>query len=440
MNQEEKSYSKPFLGWWIVLVTGILSGLGIGFITYGFSALFKPIAAELGFTRAATSFAAGIGRLEGGFDAPITGWFVDRFGPRWVMVVGIMVMSLGLALMNFISSLLTYYIVWGLIVSVGQNVSLTVTVDKTLTNWFVKKRGLAVGIKFALIGLIGVLILPVVTWLCVTYGWRFTCLIWAAVMLLGVPLAGFFVKQKRPEYYGLLPDGAQVGPASEEKSKTTIDRGIEYASSFQETEFTLRQAMRTSAYWILVVIYGCHMIIAGGLTIHCIPFLTDMGISPTIAGGMMGIMVFSTIPSRFLSGYLADRTTKGRLQFLLAGSFALEVIGFSAFLFYPTIQTVYILLITYGLGSGAPTTMIIVMLGRYFGRKAYGSIYGTSNLFRMPVSLLAPVFTGWVFDRTGSYKIAIMIFMLIALLATLIICFIRPPKAPDQITDIHHII
>jgi MFS family permease len=170
MNQERKPYPKLFLGWWIVLVTGILSGLGIGFITYGFSALFKPIAAELGFTRAATSFAAGIGRLEGGFDAPITGWFVDRFGPRWVMVVGIMVMSLGLALMNFISSLWTYYIVWGLIVSVGQNVSLTVTVDKTLTNWFVKKRGLAVGIKFALIGLIGVLILPVVTWLCVTYG------------------------------------------------------------------------------------------------------------------------------------------------------------------------------------------------------------------------------------------------------------------------------
>jgi len=440
MIQKEKSYSKPFLGWWIVLVTGIVSGLGVGFYHYGFSALFKPITSELGFTRAATSVAAGIGRLEGGFDAPITGWFVDRFGPRWVMVVGIMVLSLGLVLMNFISSLWTYYLVWGFIVAIGLNVSLTVTVDKTLTNWFVKKRGLAVGIKFGLIGLIGVLILPVVTWLCVTYGWRSTCLIWAAVMLLGVPLAGFFVKQKRPEYYGLLPDGAQVDPASEEKSKTMIDRGIEYASSFQETEFTLRQAMRTSAYWILVVIYGCHMIITGSLNIHCIPFLTDMGISPTLAGGMMGMMIFFTIPSRFLSGYLADRTTKARLKSLLAVSFALEVIGFGAFLLYPTIPMVYMLLITYGLGSGVPTTVIIVMLGRYFGRKAYGSIYGTSNLFRMPPSLLAPVFTGWVFDRTGSYRTAIMVLMAIGFLATLIICFIRPPKAPDQITDIQNII
>ena len=440
MIQEEKSYPRLFWGWWIVLVTGIVSGLGVGFNNYGFSALFKPIAAELGFTRAATSVAAGIGRLEGGFDAPITGWFVDRFGPRWVMVVGITVMSLGLALMNFVSSLWTYYLVWGFIVGIGLNVSLTVTVDKTLTNWFVKKRGLAVGIKFALIGLIGVLILPVVTWLCVTYGWRFTCLIWAAVMLLGVPLVGFFVRQKRPEYYGYLPDGAQVDPGSGEGSKTMIDRGIEYASSFQEKEFTLRQAMRTSAYWLLVLIYGCHMTITGGLNIHCIPFLTDMGISPTLAGAMMGAMVFSTIPSRFLSGYFADRTTKGRLQFLLAGSLVLEAIGFAAFLLYPTVPMAFLLLIMYGLGSGAPTIMIIVMFSRYFGRKAYGSIYGTSNLFRMPASLLAPVYAGWVFDRTGSYKTAILMFMLIALFATLVICFIRPPRAPDQITDIHHII
>ncbi len=98
--QDQKLRWKPYFGWWIVLVTGVVSGLGHGFYNYGFSALFKPIASELGFSRAATSVAAGIGRLEGGLDAPITGWLVDRFGPRWVMVFGLGTMSLGLVLMS----------------------------------------------------------------------------------------------------------------------------------------------------------------------------------------------------------------------------------------------------------------------------------------------------------------------------------------------------
>ncbi len=400
--QDKKLRWKPYFGWWIVIVTGVVSGLGHGFYNYGFSALFKPIASELGFSRAATSVAAGIGRLEGGLDAPITGWLVDRFGPKWVMVFGLSTMSLGLALMSCVSSLWSYYLVWGLITGIGLNVSLTIAVDKTITNWFVKKRGLALGIKFTFIGVIGMLVMPLIAALCGSHGWRTTCLIWAAVMLCAAPFVGIFVRQKRPEYYGLLPDGAQLREDSGSEAGGVVGRGVAYASGFQETEFTLRQAMRTRAYWILVAVYAFQMVIAGGLTIHCIPFLTDMGIQPALAGSMMGIMIFSTIPTRFLSGFLADRVKRQHL--LLAGAFALDAIGFAAFILWPTIPTAYLFLILYGLGTGAPTTLILVMQGRYFGRKAFGSIMGTANLLRMPAAILAPVYSGWVFDRTGSYR------------------------------------
>jgi len=418
------------------VVTGIISGLGHGFYSYGISALFKPIASELGLSRAATSFATGVGRLQGGLEAPLTGWLSDRFGPRWVIVAGICFISTGLVLMNFINSLWAYYVVWGVVIGIGINLALTIAVDKALTNWFVSKRGLAFGIRFALLGICGVIALPVITWLVTTQGWRITCLIWAGVMFTGVPLSLYFVKQKRPEYYGLLPDGAMVESGSEADIDAMIDKGVEYATSFQETEFTLRQAMRTPTYWMIIIAWVCAMIVFGGFNIHCIPFLTDMGIDPTAAGGMMALMIFFTVPARFLGGLLADRVRKDRMQFLVAGAFLCQAIGITAFLLNQTIAMVYVLLILYGFGSGAPTPLRLTMGGRYFGRKAFASIQGTSMLFGAPVSLLAPVYAGWIYDTTGSYITAFTLFAVLAALAAFLMCLVRPPKPPAQVTDI----
>jgi len=433
---KRRRFPRIFFGWWTNLVTGIISGLGNGFYGAGFSVFFKPLAAELGLTRATTSFAAGIGRLESGLQAPLTGWLADRFGPRWVIVVGICIFGTGLALMNFITSLWAYYLVWGFIIAAGNNLALTITVDKALTNWFVSKRGLAFGIRFVLIAIGGMIVLPVVTWLVTTQGWRITCLIWAGVMFAGVPLAWYFVKQKRPEYYGLLPDGAKIKSGSEADIDSMIYEGVEYAASFEETEFTLRQAMRTPTYWMLIITWACGTIVFGGFNIHCIPFLTDMGIDPAVAAGMMAMMVFFTIPSRFLGGFLADRIRKDRLQFLLAGAFLFQAIGITTFLLNQTVTMVYVFLILYGFGSGASTPSRLMIGARYFGRKAFASIQGTTMLFVAPLSLLAPVYTGWIYDTTDSYITALILFAALAAFATFLVCLLRPPKAPAKVTDI----
>ncbi|MFX1555444.1 MAG: MFS transporter [Promethearchaeota archaeon] len=425
-----------FAGWWMNLVTGITSGLGHGFYGYGMSVLFKPIASDLGLSRAATSVATGIGRLQGGVEAPITGWLSDRFGPRWVIVVGICFVGTGLVLMNFINSPWTYYLVWGVVIAIGTNLGLTIAVDKALTDWFIRKRGLALGVRFVIIGICGVIVLPIISWLVTTQGWRITCLIWAGVMFTGVPFSWFFVKQKRPEYYGLLPDGVSTEPGSKADIDTMIVRGVDYAASLGETEFTLREAMRTRAYWLIVISWICYTMVMGAFNIHCIPFLTDMGIDPTVAGSMMAMMAFFAVPARFLGGFLADRVRKDRLQFLVAGAFLLQSIGITAFLLNQSIAMAYVLLILYGFGSGAPTPMRLTIGGRYFGRKAFASIQGTSMMFGAPVSFLAPVYAGWVYDTTGSYTTAFVLFAALAALAASLMCLVRPPKPPAQITDI----
>jgi len=407
----------------------------MGFYHYGISVLFKPLAADLRLSRAVTSVAAGIGGLESGLTSPLVGWLSDKFGPRWPIFIGTCIMATGLALMNFINSLWAYILVWGVIIGFGLNLALTIAVDKALANWFISKRGLALGIRFMLFGICGVIVLPTVTWLVTTQDWRITNLIWAGVMFAGLPFLWFFVKQKRPEYYGLLPDGATVEEETAGANQM-IDRGVEYAINLGETEFTFRQAMRTWSYWMLLMAWTSEMIIMGSIEIHIIPLLTDMGIGQTVASAMMAMMVFFTIPSRFLGGLLADRFRKERMQFLLAGTFLLQAVGITAFLLNQTIAIVYVFLILYGFGSGATTPLKLTMQGRYFGRKAFASILGSFLLFTAPASLLAPVYAGWIYDTTGSYITAFIVFAAIAALSTFLICLARPPKPPVKVTDI----
>ncbi|MEE8419755.1 MAG: MFS transporter, partial [Dehalococcoidales bacterium] len=196
-----------YFGWWTVIFSGLMTGLGMGFTGAGMSVLFKPIASELGMSRAATSVAAGISRLQSGIEAPITGWLSDKFGPSWVIISGLGFMITGLILMNSISTPWQYYVVWGVVIGMGSNLALTIAFDKALINWFVAKSGLAFGVRFGIIGTVSASVLPLIAFLVDGEGWRTACLIWAAVLSIGLPLTWLLVKQHRPEHYGLLPDG-----------------------------------------------------------------------------------------------------------------------------------------------------------------------------------------------------------------------------------------
>ena len=418
------------------LVTGISSGLGHGFYGYGMSVLFIPLKESLGLTYAATSWAAGVGRLQGGLEAPVTGWLSDKFGPRWVIVVGLMIFGAGLVLMYFVNSVWAYYVIWGGITAIGLNLSLTIAVDKALADWFIKKRGLAFGTRFAIIGICGVIALPLITYLVDTQGWRMTSLIWGIIMLVGVPFSWYFVRQKRPEYYGLLPDGATIESGSQPETGALVDEGVEYAAGFDETEFTLRQAMKTPAYWGITLSWVCLMLVVLALNIHFIPLLMDMGIDSTTAGNMMALMVFFTIPARFLGGILADRVRKDRLQYLVSAAFLALTIGLLVFTLEQNLFTAYVLLILFGIGSGAPTPLRMTMGGRFFGRKAFASIQGSSMMFAAPVALIAPVYAGWIHDTTGSYMPAFVLFTVLAGVANVLMTLVRPPKPPAQVTDI----
>jgi len=411
-----------------------------GYYHYGISALLKPIASEFGLGRMEASIPSAIGRLEGGIESPASGWITDKFGPRLIAVCGAIVFGLGLILMYTLNAPWSFYLVWGVILGTAYNVACSIPINTAIANWFVRLRGRALGTKMAIAGLSGVVILPIIAWLIDSQGWRMACVIGGLVMLcIPLPLLWFGLKRYRPEYYGLLPDGIT---AEEKDSDTelTIERGVKYASSFKEVEYTLRQAIKTPAFWMLIITHASHNLANPVVNVHAIPMLTDIGLNPVKAALMVAMMVACSIPFRFIGGVLADRAGKDRMKMVLAGAYLLQAGGFGIFLIFETELSIYFWFILYGIGMGMAFAMNPLMRARYFGRKAFGSINGVTQMLMTPAGMLAPIYAGWIWDNTGNYSQVIIISAVILAVSVLLSLLIIPPKPPVRITDIHQIV
>ena len=422
------SLRNVFPGWWLVLTGGVLALWGHGYHAYGFSALFKPIAEDLELSRTATSIPASIGRLEGGIMSPVAGWLADRFGPRWLMLIGVLLMGGGLCLMSLAQSFRDFLLVWGIMLAIGIDLALAVPLQVGIGNWFIRKRGRAGGTQAVFSGLSGVLVLPLIAWLITVVDWRMTCLIGGIVMLVfGLPLVWFFVRPQRPEYYGMLPDGASTS-GNEDEDITA--KGLRYAAEVKEFDFTFRQAIKTRTFWLLIVATSCHILAMPSINLHGVPFLTDIGFDPLQASGILALMVGVSIPARLVGGFLIDRVNKEHMRFVMAGAYLLQALGFGLFLFHQTESMIYAWFVIYGLGMGIGFSLMLPLRVRYFGRKSIGSIMGIGRTLALPVGILAPIWVGWMYDNTGSYIFAFTIVAGLLAFSSVLAAFILPPKPP----------
>jgi cyanate permease len=215
---------------------------------------------------------------------------------------------------------------------------------------------------------------------------------------------------------------------------------VKYATEVEEIEFTLRQAMRTPAFWLLSVANIGASMIPQIIVIHAVPFLTDMGIEPVKAAVMIGIMSSGVIPGQFISMFIVDRLKKQHMRFLSALSYFLQIIAIAGFLLTRTLVMAYPIFILHHFCAGLSSPVHSMLPSRYFGRKAFGSVRGILMLFMLPVSVGGPIYAGWVYDTTGSYVVVFFLCAVLLTFSTIVILFAAPPKPPTQITDIHKIV
>ena len=429
MNVTSATKRTIFPGWLTVMATSIVSAWAWASWGYGFGAYMTPLQETFGWTRAQISAAYSQNRLEGGVEGPFGGMLTDKYGPRIVSFLGMGVAGLGLVLMFFVNQLWQFIIIWGLIVSLGFNLGTMDPLEKALSDWFIRRRGLAVGIGRVGLSMGGTFGPALMTMLLLSFGWRSAFLIAGLITwTLCLPLVWFFVKPHRPEYYGMMPDGAQT-----RTSEALIALGQEYAADAGEVEFTVRHALRTQSFWVMTVETLLMAFTFPCVSVHMIPHLIDMGVDPVGAAAAMGFTVLVSAPARFFVGPVCDRCSLNSFKFVRMAAHSFRVAGLFLFIYSMTLPLVYISAAVYGIGLGMSAGSRTPMRGRFFGRKAFSTIHGTSILVSMPMSILAPIYIGWVHDITGSYTSAFLNAVILGVFAVVSLFFLRPPKVTPEV-------
>ena len=395
-SESQRPAKKPiFYGWWIVLAGSISQAYTSGTFWQGFGAFFDPIIDQFGWSRALTAGAMSLQRTESGAISPFVGWFVDKFGPRNVMLFGTFLTALGFILLSRIQELWQFYAAF-LVLTIGLSFGTFLIVTTAVANWFVESRSKALSFTMAGSGLGGVLV-PVIIWLIATTDWR-TGLVVVAIgyLVIGIPVS--FVMKSRPEDYGLLPDGAL--PEEPDEQTGSGDAARRRTALSCEVNMTTRQALSSRVFWQLAIAMGVSGMVISA-SIHQIPAITSFGISRNIAGfAILGVSLFS-VAGRLGSGFFGDRLDK---RHVIAVSLLLQFVGTMVFAFSSELWHLAIFIVTWGIGFGASIPVRFALIADLFGRRHYGSIMGTLMTTSAIFGVIAPVLVGWIYDIRGNYR------------------------------------
>ena len=290
-----------FYGWVMVAVAFVTMGIGVNART-AFSLLFPPIVDEFGWERGVTAGAFSFGFLVSAVLTPTLGRIMDRAGPRAVMELGVVLMAAGLLLAPLTSEPWHLYATLGVLVG-GGSVCLGYSGQSLfLPNWFVRRRGLAMGLAFAGVGVGSITLLPWLQLLIESAGWRAACV--AMGLLILVVLAPInLLLRKRPQDVGLQPDGdaAPAPDVAARPASNVVD------AAWAAVDWTLGRAMRTARFWWIAFGYFCGLYAWYAVQVHQTKYLIEIGFSPIVAAWALGLVSLAGIPGQIALGHLSDR-------------------------------------------------------------------------------------------------------------------------------------
>ena len=410
-----------FYGWIIIAVTFITMAIGVNART-AFSLFFPPIIDEFGWERGVTAGAFSFGFVVSAIVSPLIGRLMDRLGPRSVMELGVALMAGGLLLAPLTSQPWHLYLTIGVLVGAGSICLGYSGQSLFLPNWFIRRRGLAIGFAFAGVGIGSVTLLPWVQWMIDHSGWRIACT--AIGLLVLVVLAPInLLLRKRPEDLGLRPDGdAAASAASVSPVSNIVD------PDWAGVDWTLRRALRTARFWWLAIGYAGGLYIWYAVQVHQTKYLLDVGFSPNVAVWALGAVSLLGIPGQILLGHISDRVGREWIWSASCAGFAVCFAALIALARYPTLPLVYLMVVSQGaLGYGLTSIMGAVVVEIFQG-KHYGSIFGTIMVAALAGGAAGPLVTGLLHDLWGNYTLAFLIAIGVSALSALAIWLAAPGK------------
>ncbi|MFD2761273.1 MFS transporter [Lentibacillus juripiscarius] len=420
MTERGKVFQRIYYGWFIVFI----GGLGIFFSgpgqTYSNSAFIDQYIQEFGWSRTEVSSLYSTATLIAGLTMMFVGRFIDRYGQRFMMVTVGTVFALACFFNSMVSNMFMLAIGFFLVRLLGQG-TMSLIPNTLTAQWFVKKRGRA--FSFMTLGsFASAMLFPIInTWIIETWDWQMAWRFWGvALLIVFVPFALFGVRN-RPEEMGLEPDGSQSddGESTEPAAGTVLPEAKE--------DWTLKEAMRTWAFWGILISVGIPAMINTGITFHIISIFDTNGLSPAIAAMVLSLMAFAGIPVSFVSGFITERIPT---NYLLASVFFIEIIFLLMLLVTKNVMMAVLFGIVWGAANGLERIGMNVIWPDYFGRKYVGSINGVGMTMVVIGSSLGPLPFGAGFDIFHNYTpvlLASLAFPVIGILCA--VSAKRPDKA-----------
>ena len=394
-----------FIGWRMVAVGFFVDFIAVGFFFYSYGVFFKAIATEFGDSRLGVSIGTTVTMGVGAVLSPFIGQALDRYPLRNVITTGAVVMGTGFLLLGFVETPLQFYLVLGIFIGFGSGAMGQLATSKLVSNWFVMKRGTALGIAATGISVSGVIMPAISALIIAEYGWRNGFMTYGVITLLVVvPIVLRFVIS-RPEDVGLLPDGAE--------DKATLPP--------PKPKLKTREFLRDPNFWFLTTTIGLLFCIQSATLIHMVPRLTDMGMSLITASSVASGAAFFGILGKLVYGMLVDRWD---VRYALWLGIAFQLVG-QLLMFTENYWIFLAGACFFGFGMGGIVPMQGAVVGAAFGRDSFGKVLGAMRPFMSVIHLLGVPFAGWVFDVTGTYEPAFLTFLGLYVITALVVYGIR---------------
>lgn len=404
---------------WIIVGISFLSLLVAAGVRAAPGVLIKPLEAEFGWDRASISLAVAVSILTFGLGGPVSGSLVDRFGPRRVMLSGLLMVGLGLLPLLWLDSLWQFNLFWGLIVGIGTGAVGNVLGATIAHRWFQRHRGVVIGLFGAAASAGQLAFLPAMMGLTVASGWR-TAIALLAIATLALLVPVFIFMRDRPESIGLRPLGDDGGPVA--ANQAHLDRRT-----------PLREAIRTSDFWLLAsTFFVCGYTSNGLVGTHLIPHAIEHGFTEVAAAGAVGLMGMMNIVGTLASGWLTDRFDNRKL---LAAYYGFRSVSLAALPLVLDFPQLLLFAIVYGLDWIATVPPTANLTAKRFGRGSLGTLYGWIFFSHMVGAALAAYIGGFFRSIVGDYhgvfiSAALLGFMAVALSLRISPEIARPVRAP----------
>jgi MFS family permease len=353
--------------------------------------------------------------------SPLMGRLMDRGGPRAVMELGTVLMAAGLLLAPLTTQPWHLYMTIGVLVGAGSVCLGYSGQSLFLPNWFSRKRGLAVGLAFAGVGIGSVTVLPWVQVMIEQTGWRTACTaVGLVVLVVLVPIN--LLLRKRPQDMGLLPDGDQAPTSSAKHVSNVVD------PVWASIDWTLARAIRTARFWWLALGLFGGLYAWYAVQVHQTKYLLDIGFTPGVAAWALGMVSLFGVPGQIFLGHLSDRIGREWIWTVSGVGFAICFASLIALESVPSLALVYVMVISQGLLGYGVTSIMGAVVSEIFQGEHFGSIFGTLMLAALAGGAAGPLVTGVLHDHFGTYTPAFALGIAVSFLATFAVWMASPGK------------